>query len=240
MRFVLVHGAWHFGELWEPVRGHLEAAGHEVHTPTAGGLRPGDGMDVDLRQSAAPIAAYIREHDLADCVLVGHSWGGYLISRIAIDLPERFRRLVYFAAYVPRDGYALVDELPPHVRDALSALAGQAENGSVVIPFHMWREHFFSDGTIEHAREVYEKLRPQPYRTLVDKADMTGWERVPQAFSYINPSEDHDIPQGEWARHPRLSSRLGIFRLVGMPGSHEVLLTNPELTALKLMEAGRD
>lgn len=240
MRFVLVHGAWHFGELWEPVRGYLEAAGHEVHTPTAGGLRAGDDMDVDLRGSAAPIAAYIREHDLTNCVLVGHSWGGYLISRIAIDLPERLRRLVYFAAYVPRHGNSLADELPPHLRSALGALAEQAGDGSVVIPFHMWREHFFSDGTIEHAWEIYEKLRPQPYRTLVDKADMTGWERVPPAFSYINPSEDNDIPQGEWARHPRLSSRLGVFRLVGMPGSHEVLLTNPELTAQKLIEAGRE
>lgn len=38
MKFVLVHGAWHYGELWNPVREHLEASGHEVHTPTAGGL----------------------------------------------------------------------------------------------------------------------------------------------------------------------------------------------------------
>lgn len=59
MRFVLVHGGWHHGDMWHAVRSHLETAGHEVHTPTAGGLRPGDSLDVDLKGSAEPIAAYI-------------------------------------------------------------------------------------------------------------------------------------------------------------------------------------
>ncbi|WP_226583623.1 alpha/beta fold hydrolase [Acuticoccus sediminis] len=238
MRFVLVHGAWHFGDLWDGVRSHLVAAGHEVHTPTAGGLRPGDGMDVDLRGAAEPIARYIRDRKLSDYVLVGHSWGGYLVTRLAIDMPERLRRLVYFAAYVPAHGRALIDELPPALAEAVAELV--APDGSLQIPFAMWRDAFFSDGTADHARDVYERLRPHPFRTLTDKADMTGWDAVPKAFSFIQPYEDHDIPQGEWARHPRLTSRLGLFRLVGMPGSHEVLLTNPALTATKLVEAGRD
>lgn len=75
---------------------------------------------------------------------------------------------------------------------------------------------------------------------MTDPADMTGWDQVPPAFSYLAPYEDADLPQGEWGRHPRLSNRLGLFRLIGMEGSHEVLLTNPEYTARKLIEAGRD
>ncbi len=240
MRFVLVHGAWHYGELWAPVRAHLEAAGHEVHTPTAGGLGPDDDKRVDLRGAAQPIIDYILEHDLRDVVLVGHSWGGYLISRVAIELPERIRRLVYFAAFVPGHGRALVDEIPPMLRGALQASADERGDGSVVLPYPVWRDAFFNDGTAEQAREVFDVLRPQPYGAFTDPADMTGWEKVTAGLSYLAPSEDNDITQGEWGRHPRLSNRLGIFRLIGMPGGHEILLIDPELTARKFVEAGRD
>lgn len=240
MRFLLVHGAWHYGELWDPVRNHLENAGHEVHTPTAGGLGASDDRHVDLLGAAQPIIDYITRNDLKDYVLVGHSWGGYLISRIAIAMPERVRRLVYFAAFVPAHGKALVDELPPHLRAALQASADERRDGAVVLPFPVWRDGFFNDGTVDQAREVYARLRPQPYCAFTDKADMAGWDKVPNAFSYLAPYEDNDISQGEWGRHPRLSNRLGLFRLVGMPGGHEVLLTNPELTAAKFIEAGRD
>ncbi|WP_431230069.1 alpha/beta fold hydrolase [Paenarthrobacter nicotinovorans] len=240
MKFVLVHGAWHYGEMWDPVRTHLEAAGHEVHTPTAGGLGPNDSKYVNLNGAAEPIIEYIREHNLSDFVLVGHSWGGYLISRVAIEMPERIRRLVYFAAFVPEHGKALVDEVPPHLRAALQASADERSDGSVVLPFFVWRDGFFNDGSAEHAQEIYDVLRPQPFGAFTDPADMTGWERVPQAFSYIAPLDDNDITQGEWGRHPRLSNRLGVFRLVSMEGCHEVLLTNPGYTALKFIEAGRD
>lgn len=240
MRFVLVHGAWHYGELWDPVRKCLEQAGHEVHTPTAGGLGKDDSKFVDLRGAAAPIIDYIKSNDLRDYVLIGHSWGGYLISRVAIEMPERVRRLVYFAAFVPGHGRALIDEIPPHLRAALQASADERKDGSVVLPFFVWRDAFFNDGSAEHAQAIYDVLRPQPYGAFTDKADMTGWEAVPPAFSYLAPYEDNDISQGEWGRHPRLSNRLGVFRLVGMPGSHEVLLTNPALTAEKFIEAGRD
>jgi pimeloyl-ACP methyl ester carboxylesterase len=240
MRFVLVHGAWHYGELWNPVREHLEAAGHEVHTPTAAGLGADDDKHVDLRACAAPIVDYLREHDLTDVVLIGHSWGGYLISRVAIEGPERIRRLVYFAAFVPAQGRALVDEIPPHLVAALKASFEERGDGGVVLPFPVWRDAFFGDGSVEEARRVYEVLRPQPWAAFTDPADMTGWERVPNAFSYLAPYEDNDITQGEWGRHPRLSNRLGMFRLVGMEGSHEVLLTDPELTARKFVQAGRD
>jgi hypothetical protein len=58
--------------------------------------------------------------------------------------------------------------------------------------------------------------------------------------SYLNCTEDIALPPGEWGWHPRMSSRLGLFRLVQMPGSHEVLFTNPKGLAEKLIEAGRD
>jgi hypothetical protein len=47
------------------------------------------------------------------------------------------------------------------------------------------------------------------------------------------------MPPGEWGWHPRLSSRLGTYRLVQMPGSHELMFSNPVGLADKIPEAGR-
>ncbi|MGI9500239.1 MAG: alpha/beta hydrolase, partial [Geminicoccaceae bacterium] len=57
--------------------------------------------------------------------------------------------------------------------------------------------------------------------------------------SYLNCTEDTSLPHSlPW--HPRLSEKLGLFRLVQTTGSHELCFTNPRLLAEKIMEAGRD
>jgi hypothetical protein len=50
----------------------------------------------------------------------------------------------------------------------------------------------------------------------------------------------HRAPAGRMGWHPRMSSRLGLYRLVQMPGSHELIFTNPNLLTDKIIEAGRD
>jgi hypothetical protein len=59
------------------------------------------------------------------------------------------------------------------------------------------------------------------------------------AKSYINCTEDTALPQSlGW--HPRLSEKLGLFRLVQIPGSHELCFTDPEALAAAILKAGRD
>ncbi len=58
--------------------------------------------------------------------------------------------------------------------------------------------------------------------------------------SYLIGSDDIALPPGEWRWHPRMSSRLGLYRLVQMPGSHELIFSNPTGLADKIIEAGRD
>ena len=81
---------------------------------------------------------------------------------------------------------------------------------------------------------------PQPYRTFTDKIRLS---RPPAAFetpkSYINFTEDTGMPPSmPW--HPRLSEKLGLFRLVQGTGSHEVCFSNPAHAAERIMVAGRD
>ena len=58
--------------------------------------------------------------------------------------------------------------------------------------------------------------------------------------SYLIGSDVIALPPGEWRWHPSMSSRLGLYRLVQMPGSHELIFSNPTGLADKIIEAGRD
>src|SRR5262249_10305942 len=111
--FVLVHGAWHTGTELEPVAAAIEAAGHRPFTPTLKGNRPADSRDVGLDDAIQSIVEYLLVNELTDLVLVGHSYGGMIITGVADRVPDRIRRLVYCNAFVPNDGESLNDMLPP-------------------------------------------------------------------------------------------------------------------------------
>ena len=87
--YVLVHGAWHTGKELEPVAGAITTAGHKVHTPTIKGNRPGDLKTVGLDEAIGSIVDYFDENNLRDVVIVGHSYGGMIITGVADKVPDR-------------------------------------------------------------------------------------------------------------------------------------------------------
>ena len=111
--YVLVHGAWHTGRELAPVAVLIEAAGHKVFTPTIKGNGAKDAKTVGLTEAIGSIVDYMIVNDLRDVVLVGHSYGGIVITGVADTLPDRIRRLVYWNAFVPNSGESLIDMLPP-------------------------------------------------------------------------------------------------------------------------------
>lgn len=238
--YVLVHGAWHTGELFEQVAAPIRAAGHTVHLPTVAGNRPGDAKSTGLAEAIASIVDYLAANDLSDVVLLGHSYGGMIITGVADAVPERIRRLIYWNAFVPNDGECLNDMVPPHYIDIFNAMSAQSGDNSVVLPYPIWREAFINDGDAELAQAAYDKLNPHPYATFTDRIALkTNPAAMQVAKSYINATEDTALPQSlGW--HPRLSEKLGLFRLVQTPGSHEMCFSNPALLAAKIMDAGRD
>lgn len=113
--FLLVHGAWHSGQCWERVVPLLEDAGHRVFTPSLTGygekahlLSPEVGLDTHVDD----VVGLIRDRDLTDVVLVGHSYAGLVISSAANQVPERLAHLVYLDAMVPEDGESALDAQP--------------------------------------------------------------------------------------------------------------------------------
>lgn len=236
--YVIVHGAWHTGREFEATAAPLRAAGHEVHLPTLAGNRPGDAKDVGLEAAITSLVEYLDAERLEDFVLVGHSYGGMIITAIADRLAARVRRLVYWNAFVPNDGQALVDLVPAHYVEMFKSLV--AADGGISLPFPIWREAFINDASLELAEHSYRQLNAHPWATFTDGLRLSRPPAaLPMGKSYINCSEDTALPHS-YGWHPRLSERLGLFRLVQCAGSHELCFTNPRLLADKIIEAGRD
>ena len=123
---------------------------------------------------------------------------------------------------------------------ANAQLAAAAPDNSVMMPFPVWREAFMNDADLALAESTYALLTPEPFEPFTAKLDLKVFQSLSIPRSYLNCLEDTALPPGEWGWHPRMSSRLGLYRLVQMRGGHEVVFTNPAGLALALIEAGRD
>lgn len=238
--YVLVHGAWHTGAEMEPVAKHLRARGHTVHCPTLAGNRPGDDRaTLGLSEAAQSLVDFLVQNDLREVRLMGHSYGGMVISKAADVVPERITRLVYWCAFVPLSGECLNDMVPPHYKALFDGIAAASGN-AVMLPYPIWREAFINDADGALAQSAFDRLNPQPYRTFTEPVVLqTELAAKPLGKSYLLCTEDTAMPHSlPW--HPRLSERLGLYRLVSCPGSHELCFTAPVLLARKIEEAGRD
>jgi pimeloyl-ACP methyl ester carboxylesterase len=110
--YVLVHGGHHGGWCYKKVARLLRNAGHEVYSPTLTGLgerRHLLSADVDLDMHIADVVGVLTVEDLRDVVLVGHSYGGMVITGVADRVPDRIKELVYLDAAHPRNGESLAD-----------------------------------------------------------------------------------------------------------------------------------
>ncbi|MEN2738398.1 alpha/beta fold hydrolase [Microbacterium sp. X-17] len=238
--FVIVHGAWHHGELYEGVAAHLRAMGHTVHTPTLLGNGVGDSKQTTLEEAIGSLLDYFAENSIEDAVLVGHSWGGMVITAAADRLPAGpIRRLVYWSAYVPHDGESLVDITPAVFGEMFTML--REEDGGVPMLYPVFREALINDADEETAKRFHAQLVTQPFNTMFDKVSLT---RDPSDLavgkSFLHCQEDMVYPASAGGWHPQFSERLGIYRFVSMPGSHEACLTTPDVAAAHLVKAGRD
>jgi len=237
---VLVHGSWHDGAAWDATRKHLEREGHRTLAPTMAGHGKTANKKVNHADCTRSIVEFIVENNLRDIVLTGHSFGGTVVCKVAEAIPERVRRIVFANGFVLRDGHSLTDEVPPQTAAAFSEMARTSADNTTMLPFPVWRDTFVNDADLEMAKWSYEQLLLEPFQPSTDKLDLKRFYSLSIPRSYINCTEDIALPPEEYGWHPRMSGRLGMYRLVQMPGGHEVLYTNPELLARKIIEAGRD
>jgi pimeloyl-ACP methyl ester carboxylesterase len=113
--YVLVHGGAHGGWCWQPMAPILRTAGHTVYTPTLTGLGERShllGPHVDLALHITDIVNVLTFEDLSKVILVGHSYGGMVITGVADKALERIGHLVFLDAIQPRRGEAMSDLVP--------------------------------------------------------------------------------------------------------------------------------
>jgi pimeloyl-ACP methyl ester carboxylesterase len=113
--FVLVHGMWSGGWVFQPAARTIRAAGHEVYTPTLTGIGEREHLgsaEVNLETHVRDVLNVLRFEDLREVVLVGYSYGGAVITVVADRAPERISQLIYLDAWVPRNGQAVADLIP--------------------------------------------------------------------------------------------------------------------------------
>lgn len=108
---VIVHGAWGGSWAFRKVEALLREKGFNVYRPQLTGLgervhlsRP----DIGLSTHIDDVVNMILFEDLHDIVLMGHSYGGMVITGVADRVPDRIRRLVYVDAFVPNDGESVM------------------------------------------------------------------------------------------------------------------------------------
>lgn len=105
--YVLVHGAWAGGWEWKGIGERLTAAGWTVYRPTLTGQGErvhlaDDRVDANLH--VTDVVNTILFEDLHDVVLMGHSYGGVVVTGVVDRVPERIKAVVYVDAFVPEDG----------------------------------------------------------------------------------------------------------------------------------------
>jgi pimeloyl-ACP methyl ester carboxylesterase len=124
---VTVHGAWAGGWHFKKIAPLLEAKGWKVCRPSLSGLGEHFNTaraDIGLATHVDDIVNFILFEDLYDIILLGHSYGGMVITGVADRIPERISRLIYLDAFVPENGESLMslrksgaDDLEKMTRD---------------------------------------------------------------------------------------------------------------------------
>lgn len=232
MRVVFVHGAcvrdgawW-----WSRVAALLRSEGVEseaVRLPSCGELGAvpgtgGPGFDADV----AEVRRVLR--DAGPVVLVGHSYGGVVVTEAAAGSAE-VARLVYIASFLPDAGESLStfgDGTPAPYLDL-------ADDGTFGVRPEMLRELFLQDCDSGAVEGAFARLSRQSVSVITQPVKEAAWRKVPA--TYLVCAEDCATPP---ALQRAQAERAG--EVVELPTGHHPFLSHPELVAGALLRCLTD
>jgi pimeloyl-ACP methyl ester carboxylesterase len=194
--------------------------------------------DVGLSCHVQDVVNVLTYEDLQDVTLVGHSYGGMVITGVADRCAARITQLVYLAAMVPRHGESTLDQLA-----ATSTVREAAEAIPAAEPTEMdWRippdpPEAFGITVPEDVRWVAERLSPQPFATLTEPLDLSRGvgARIPRTFISCTVGQEQEMPSIARAA-ARVRSEPG-WRYHELETGHDSMITMPEATARLLLDA---
>ncbi len=221
--YVLVHGGWCGGWLWQSVAKRLRETGRSVTTPTLTGLgeRRHSGNDTaTLSTHVEDIVAHIEMEGLDNVVLVPQSYGGMVATGVLERIPDRIDTVIYLDAFVPEDGWAVIDCVSPERRGYFQDFAASQQP---IPPLPLAYLGVTDPALVDF---VTPRLVNHPWRTLFEPLRFSGWPehvRVGYLRCTENISEDHDRIAARLSEHPRI-------KVVSIDTPHLPFLTHPDLT----------
>jgi pimeloyl-ACP methyl ester carboxylesterase len=193
--YVIVHGAWGGSWDWRVVDSLLASRGHRVYRPPLTGLgerihiaSPSIGLDTHIED----VVNTILWEDLRDITLVGHSYGGMVITGVANRVPERIRRLVYLDAFLPNSGERTLDlaesvgfnYIRPNIKDGFIVPPWVTDQDTiprdVPQPLRTFTDTLRLDPTSRKVPGVYiltvePGREPDEFQWFADRAAARGW-----------------------------------------------------------------
>ena len=221
--FVLIHGAWHGGWCWKKVVPRLRNAGHEVFTPTLTGLGERAHLltpDINLTTHVQDILGVLEYEDLQQVILVGHSYGGMVLSGVAEHAGARVAHLVYLDAFLPEDGKALRDYADGAALDDVVRMHG---DGWRYPTPRMDGANFFGVTDSDDVAWMLARVGDHPYPTMTQPVRMTADTLNAMQRTYILTTEGP--PFREAADR---AQRLGFRYYELFSADHDAMITQPE------------
>jgi pimeloyl-ACP methyl ester carboxylesterase len=228
--FVLVHGAWHGGWCYARVRSLLQRQGHSVFTPTLTGVGERSHLmsrSVNLSTHVDDIVNLLEWEELDGATLVGHSYGGFVITGVAERVPERIRHLVYLDAFLPNDGERLLDIVPQPFIDTFYEGANKAGEGYKIPPIPAAT---FNVNEADRAL-VDRKCTPHPLASFEERIPIKGKPGNGRPATYILATSWQGTP---FPPMKERAQRLG-WRTLDMACGHDIMLDQPTELAATLV-----
>ncbi|WP_250004869.1 alpha/beta fold hydrolase [Actinoplanes sp. M2I2] len=224
---VLVHGAFAESASWSGVIERLHADGYPV-VAAPNPLR-------SLAGDAAVVSSILTTID-GPVVLVGHSYGGAVISNAAVD-HDHVKALVFVAAFAPEAGESIFELSGKFAGSTLGKTLSEVPlpDGTVdlYIQQDKFHQQFAADVPAGRAAVDAAAQRPLNDTALNDSSGEPAWKTLPSWFLY--PELDYNIPL---EAHRFMAERAGARSSVEVPGaSHAVPASEPAAVARIILEA---
>ncbi len=229
--FVLIHGAWHGGWCFDPVRVLLEAAGHRVVAPDLPGM---GGSDAEIRATTlagwGDFAADLCRGAGEPVILAGHSRGGIVISEAAERAPDAIAALVYICAMMLPSGLSRAswrEHAVPNPAFAAIQKPHPTADARVIDPTNAI-EVFAQLSPRNQAEAALTRLVAEPDGPRAEPLYLTpeNYGSVPR--HYIECLHDRTIPLADQRRMQALQPGA---RVVSLDADHSPFLSAPQALA---------
>ncbi|MBS1565081.1 MAG: alpha/beta hydrolase [Bacteroidetes bacterium] len=230
---VLIHGAWSDASSWDAVIPALKAQGEEVINVNLAG----HGKDtttfagISFQTYVDQVKAAIGTH--TNVVLVGHSFGGLVISQVAEEIPAQVKKLIFLAAALPHDGESLLSlakqDPASHIGKSLTV---DQEHGAAIIAKDAVADIFAADAPKQVQEYITANIKPEPLAPLATPVHLTEKNFGSIKKVYIHTVDDHAI---SYPAQQYMVKASKVAKVYTLQSSHTPFISMPDKLATILV-----